>query len=254
MTGSKLGRKRGSDAPKLSPHGRMLALLARGETFETVLLELHGRERDGLARTAQCLVDLTRVPSLRLRRKWVEHYLRTLEWAQPVRVHGKGLQWRVIDADGYVGRDRELRAEIEDSIDPVSGDVDQQWVERRRYCPGKRAGGLAAHSGRCPRTLRDHRAGLRALGWLETKRPRKRLPDGRFTYAQHWAVHPTRAMVKRWTEWGPARKRRLAERQRQLRAEMAADIRAELRDFDQRFPRADELRALGEAAERETTH
>lgn len=185
-------------------------MLARGEPLMAVLQSLLGTDSAGRAALGTWLSFLATLATLDTRRRVVEHFLRTFEHCER---HGS--MWRVVDRRAFVGRqhedvDDELARE---SIDPESGEVLHRVHrhyprdEQRRHCPAARAGGLAAHSGRSPRTLNRYRASLRGAQIMGSAQPpaeapdavRPRRSDGTWAYAQHWLVlPPTPAMLERW--------------------------------------------------------
>lgn len=185
-------------------------MLARGEPIARVLQSHLGTDSAGRAALGTWLSYLSTLPTLELRRRVVEHYLRTFDYAQR---HGS--MWRVVDRRAFVGRQHE---DVDDElalerIDPESGEVVHRPHKRyrsdptRRHCPAARAGGLAAHTGRSPRTLNRYRASLRGAAIMASTQPpvgapdavRPRRSDGTWAYAQHWLVlPPTPAMLERW--------------------------------------------------------
>lgn len=219
-------------------------MLARGELIAAVLASVLGSCSAGRAAQAMWLAFLSSIPTLGVRRRVLEHFLRTFEGAER---HGS--QWRVIGAAGFVGRDHERvpRAPVE-RVDPDTGEYSYQRPRgypsdpERRHCPSESAGGIAAHSGRSPHTLRRYRAEMRRGQLIGSEQPpydapdavRPRRGDGRWAYAQLWLrMPPTPEMIRRWRGRTAAPLRELARR--------AQDVPA--------HPRADDLRALSERVE-----
>lgn len=216
-------------------------MLAAGAPLLAVLISFLGADSAGRAETARWLQALAELPTLHSRRAVLAHFLRTFEHAQ---LHGS--QWRAVDHRAFVGRAHELERELSEHFDMATGEVSHVERIRRRHCPAKRAGGLAARSGRSPRQLHRYRAHLRAAELMCSKQPpvdasdavRPRASDGRWAYAQHWLARPpTPEMLSRWR----AHKRRKPVRRTQLpTGPFTAAVP----------PRVDALRALAAHAER----
>jgi hypothetical protein len=218
-------------------------MLARGEALSAVVGSFCGYCSSGRAAQAAWLAYLARLPTLHSRRQHVEHFLRTFNGA--VR-HGS--QWRVVDWEGFVGRQHVLVPHVVEVIDPESGEVFEQHTGklRRAHCPAESAGGLGAEQHRAPRSLNRYRASMREGGLINSRQPpagaqdakRPRSGDGRWAYAQHWLrLPPTPEMLRRWG----ARTVRV----RQPMGEVPAGPFSAAQP-----PRADDLQALAELAER----
>jgi hypothetical protein len=214
-------------------------MLHRGEALAAVLASVLGTCSAGRAAQATFLQRLAdAAPTLRVRRRLLEHWLRTFE-----RATQHGSQWRVIGADAFVGR-QHGPLELTERFDLETGEV--HHTSKRRYCPAARAGGLSAHSDRSPRTLHTYRGRLRTAQLMGSKQPpynasdakRPRNPDGQWAYAQHWLTFaPPPALLARWR--GSKRKPKVRATRLPERSYSAAQP-----------PRVDDLRALGAYAER----
>lgn len=184
-------------------------MLARGATIGSVVASFCGSCSAGRCAQAQWLDALSLLPTLLLRRRVLEHFLRTFNGA---RLHGS--QWRVVGAEGFVGKQHRPvpQAELE-RVDPETGEYTFERAKGYpkapdwRHMPAENAGGLAALSDSSPRTLNRHRFELRRLELIASKQPpytapdakKQRGPDGRWAYAQHWLrVPPTPEMLARW--------------------------------------------------------
>lgn len=191
-------------------------MLARGEAISAIVASFCGGCSAGRAAQAGYLEALSELPTLRVRRRVLEHFLRTFNGA---RLHGS--QWRVVDYAGYVGRQHDaVPKHPVERVDPHTGEYSYERPKgypnkgpkgrsdtNKRYCPTERAGGLAALSDRSPRTLNEYRRKLRAVGVWASKQPpveardavRPRRSDGTWAYGQHWLrLPPTPEMLSRW--------------------------------------------------------
>lgn len=184
-------------------------MLARGEPIGAVLASFLGSCSAGRAAQGLWLLFLSTLPTLGLRRRVLEHFLRTFNGA---RLHGT--QWRVVDAAGFVGRQHsKVPREPLERVDPETGEYSFERAKGypsdplHRYCPGESAGGIAAESHRSPRQLNRYRRELRAGKMMASEQPpydapdavRPRRANGTWAYAQHWLrVPPTPEMLARW--------------------------------------------------------
>jgi hypothetical protein len=229
---------------KRTAFGRELARLYAGAPLSEVLASVFGSDSAGRAAQALWLSYLATIPTLAVRRQVLAHFLRTFERAQ---LHGR--QWRATGPSTYVGRQHELCARTVEYLDPETGEyLTRPSAELvRRHVPASRAGGLAAAHGRAPRTLNRYRAHLRSGGLMRSAQPPAGAPDatvprtgdGRWAYAQHWlAFPPTPEMIRRWRTFGKRPKRSYTPPTPPGAINLSA-------------PRADDLRALKRAAERQ---
>lgn len=184
-------------------------MLARGEPIGAVLASFLGSCSAGRAAQGLWLLFLSTLPTLQLRRRVLEHFLRTFNGA---RLHGS--QWRVVDAGGFVGRQhRRVPREPIERVDPCTGEYSCERPKGYpkapdwRHMPTDSAGGLAALSHRSPRQLNRYRRALRAGEMMASEQPpydapdavRPRRANGTWAYAQHWLrVPPTPEMLARW--------------------------------------------------------
>jgi len=220
-------------------------MLARGEPLSEVLRSFLGDCSAGRAALGTWLSYLATLPTVHVRRAVLEHFLRTFEAAQH-----HGAQWRVVGPGGFTGK-QHLPAERE-QLDPMTGEITpgQSYprTPAKRHCPKRSAGGIAARSGKSPRTCNRYRAALRDGGLIGSTQPNAtasdavlpRSGDGRWAYAQHWLrFPPTPEMLRRWRG-----------RRRQPPVRPTAP-KSHTTFSPARPPRADDLRALGALAERE---
>lgn len=184
-------------------------MLAKRAPIAAVLASFLGNCSAGRAAQGLWLQFLSMLPTLHVRRRVLEHFLRTFEHA---RRHGS--QWRVVDAGGYVGRQHNpVPLEPVERVDPETGEYTYQRAHGYKsapdwcHCPKGSAGGLAAHSNRSPRQLNRYRRALRRGEMISSEQPpyaapdavRPRRRDGKWAYAQYWLrVPPTPEMLARW--------------------------------------------------------
>ncbi len=216
-------------------------MLHAGVPLLAVLTSFLGTCSAGRAAVATWLQFLATLPTLQSRRRVLEHFLRTFEFAQQ-----HGAQWRAVDHRAFVGRAHVLELEHVEHYDQDTGEVSHTPRVRRRHCPATCAGGLAARSGRSPRQLHRYRASLRDGGVMGSTQPpehardavKPRSGDGRWAYAQHWLrFPPTPELVSRWR----GRQRKAPVRRTTAPARVFTAAQA---------PRVHELKALGAVAER----
>lgn len=192
------------------------------------------------------LAYLARFPTLALRRRVFEHFLRTFDQAE---LHGT--QWRAGGPAAYVGRQHVSVERDVERFDPETGEVHHDRVIELKHCPAEQAGGLAARSGRSPRTLNRYRESMRANGLIGSTQPphdasdARRAANGKWAYAQLWLrFPPPPEMIARWRRWAKLRKKRPQRPQ-----EPAAARRYAAYD-DVEPPRVGDLLAIAAFAER----
>lgn len=188
-----------------SAFGQELARLYAGAPLNELITAICGNCSAGRATQAWMFQALMEVPTLHSRRQLVEHWLRTFNGA--VR-HGS--QWRVINKDGWIGHQHQLRERYREAVCPLTGDVTVTVSMEWQHMPAESAGGLAAEQDRSPRQLTRYRAELRRLGFMRSKQPprtakdavmpkRPRHSNGKWAYGQHWlGFVPPPEMVRRW--------------------------------------------------------
>jgi hypothetical protein len=182
-------RKAKRQASRESAFGFELAMLANGAPLMDVVNRACGASDAGREHAARWRVLLHEIPQKAHRRRLFGHFLRTFNGARP---HGS--QWRVVDAEGFVGKRYEMG--WRDVVDEATGEVTRK--RGRKHVPKARAGGLAAKEGRSPRTLDRDRRLMRAGRIIGTEQPPRTAPDAFFPagddpeypYAQLWLTLP----------------------------------------------------------------
>ncbi len=204
-----------------------LAMLDQGRGLAEVMISAFGNCSAGQVWQSAMHDLLEALPTYGLRRRVLGHFLR---WFGSAKMHGS--QWRVVNADGFVGRAVETVRELDEQhVDELTGEVTETFRERTAHVPafrGGRAGGLAAHEKRAPRTLHRYRHVLRG-GLNCTHKPRSargrylrqsgagaivassqppktasdavmpRRPGAEYPYAQAWLLlPPSPEMLSRW--------------------------------------------------------
>lgn len=186
-------------------------MLANGAPLMQVVASAHGSSDAGREHTNRWRVLLYEIPTERRRRAVFEHYLRTFNGARP---HGS--QWRVVDAEGYVGKRYAMG--WRDDVDEDTGEVKSRaWG--RVHVPAESAGGLAVEQGRSPRSCDRYREAMRAGKLIGTEQPPRidkatgKPPadawfpagdDPQYAYAQLWlTLPPSHEMIARWLAHPP---------------------------------------------------
>lgn len=180
-------------------------MLARGAPLMDVVASAHGASDAGREHTQRLRVLLAEIPQKSRRRRVFEHYLRMING---MRRHGS--QWRVVDAEGYVGKRYEMG--WRDVVDEATGEVTREWG--RKHVPAERAGGLAQREGHTPRTCDRYRQLMRAGKVIDSCQPPRidkatgKLTDDawfpagddpQYAYAQLWlTLPPSHEMIARW--------------------------------------------------------
>jgi hypothetical protein len=191
-------RKAKRQASRGSAFGYELAMMANGATLMDVVNRACGASDAGREHAARWRVLLHEIPQKAHRRRLFAHFLRTFNGARP---HGS--QWRVVDAEGFVGKRYEMG--WRDEVDADTGEVGRVWG--RRHVPKARAGGLAAKEGRSARTLDRDRKLMRAGRLIGSEQPPRTSDDAYFpaaddpqyAYAQLWlTLPPSPEMIARW--------------------------------------------------------
>jgi len=121
---AKRGRPRRSERRKqrATAFGYQLAMLAAGAPLVDVIASACGASDAGRMHAERWRVLLAEIPQKAHRRRVFEHYLRTFNGA---RLHGS--QWRVVDAEGYVGQRYAMgwREDVDDSTGEVTLATDE---------------------------------------------------------------------------------------------------------------------------------
>lgn len=201
-------------------------MLAQGRGLLEVMASAFGSCSAGMVWQNAVHDLLCELPTLALRRRVLGHFLR---WFGAAKMHGS--QWRVVNADGFVGRAVETVSELDEVHVDEFGEVTERHKSRTVHVPamrGGRAGGLAAHEKRAPRTLHRYRRVLRGGHRCEHKpvspggrylrqtgpgaivassQPPVHAPDAvvpktpgaEYAYAQAWLLlPPSPEMLLRW--------------------------------------------------------
>lgn len=226
-------------AEQRSPHGELLAMLAAKlpttgkrtrylHTIGEVVAKWCGGDSEGRLVQAQVLDALrAAAPTVHSRRQLLEQLLRSFEKA---RRHGA--QWRVTGPEAFPGHQHQeeqpasARPPAREFIDRRTGEIRHRPYRKlqlkhltwRPHCPGKSAGGLAAHCHRSPRQIGRYRRTLRAVKLMQSEQPdakardavlpkkRPRHSDGKWAYGQHWlGFKPPAVMRRRWETPSKAR-------------------------------------------------
>lgn len=239
------GRKKQKRKSGGTPVGDLLAQLHRGEGVRSVLARFHGLDSDGRAWLLQWEELLNSCPTNHLRRKIVEHFLRTFEF-----VKQSGARVGVTGPEAFVGHRHAIATETHERVCPLTGEYRITKPGDRIHCPAARAGGLAAFDKRGPRTLDGYRQRMREAGLFGSNQPPPDAVDavlpeshdglGSWAYAHHWLrLPPSAEMRRRWGMRPPrevpaaprATKRAPASRDGEPET-LAAVIDAELRRLD----------------------
>jgi len=206
---AKRGRPRRSERRKqrATAFGYQLAMLAAGAPLVDVIASACGASDAGRMHAERWRVLLAEIPQKAHRRRVFEHYLRTFNGA---RLHGS--QWRVVDAEGYVGQRYAMgwREDVDDS----TGEVTKRWG--RVHMPAKSAGGLAAQQQSprtdggniSPRSCDRYRELMRAGKLIGSEQPNGEKADdaywparddAQYPYGQLWlTLPPSPEMIAAW--------------------------------------------------------
>jgi hypothetical protein len=190
-------------------HGYELAMMANGAPLMDVVNRHCGSSDAGRMHADRWRLLLAEIPQRAHRRRVFEHYLRTFNGARP---HGS--QFRVVDAEGYVGKRYAMGWR-----DVVDANGKKRRVWGRCHVPSDRAGGLAQRQGTSPRSCDRYREIMRAGKLIDSAQPPRidkttgKPPadawwpagdDPAYPYGHLWLTRPpSHEMIRRWLATPP---------------------------------------------------